>query len=133
MNNDSINIFDSSTENRVNIFSSPASQDVNIFSNNSRVPAYSNPNSIDIFSQQNEAEVNIFASVSPTIDIFSETSENINIFNDDAVEEQVNLFAVSDTSISSRFETLISDLNNEDLTNIASLVNIAKDIYTDGV
>lgn len=133
MNNDSINIFGSSTENRVNIFSSPASQDVDIFSNNARVPAYSNPNSIDIFSQQNEAEVNIFASVSPTIDIFSATSESINIFNDDAVEEQVNLFAVSDTSISSRFETLISELNNEDLTNIASLVNIAKDIYTDGV
>ena len=132
MNNDSINIFGSPTVNRVNIFSSPSSQDVNIFSNNARVPAYSNPNSIDIFSQQNEAEVNIFASVSPTIDIFSATSESINIFND-TVEEQVNLFADSDTSISSKFEALISDLNNEDLTNIASLVNIAKDIYTDGV
>ena len=91
-----------------------------------------NNDSIDIFSQQNEAEVNIFASVSPTIDIFSATSESINIFND-TVEEQVNLFADSDTSISSKFEALISDLNNEDLTNIASLVNIAKDIYTDGV
>lgn len=143
MNNDSINIFGSPIENRVNIFSSPTSQDVDIFSNNARV-SQSASSFIDIFSQINTSpEVNIFGGSTQennTIDIFSqENSAEINIFaentidifNSDATAEEVNIFNNSD--VSSKFTSLIVDLNNENLTNIASLVTIAKDIYFNGV
>lgn len=112
------------------IFASSTQSNVDIFSNNARIPADAVIPPLNIFSDQSSAEVDIFAS-QEEINIFSGDSEDISIFQ---TSEEVNIFnETSEESITSLFETLVSKLENEDLDNIASLVDVAKDLYTDGV
>lgn len=121
-----VNIFANPQQTMNNIFGSTRpSANVDIFSNNARAPAdVAAP--VDIFSQESTANIDIFAATE---------SQEVNIFGS-SEEHEVNIFGTSttnETDINSLFESLSQTLRNEDLDNIASLVDVAKDIYVEGV
>lgn len=121
--NQEVNIFANPQQTMSNILESVRpGTNVDIFSNNARAPADA-PAPVNIFSQESTANVDIFAATE---------NQEVNIFGS-SEEQEVNIFDSSTTSITSLFSTLITDLRNEDLDNIANLVDVAKDIYVDGV
>lgn len=154
MNNNSFNIFSNSNSETVDIFSgitpeldifSGSNQEVNIFANpqqtmNNILEAVRPGASVDIFSNNARAPADVAAPVdifsqgsTANVDIFAvPESQEVNIFGS-SEEQEVNIFDSSTTSITSLFSNLITSLRNEDLDNIANLVDAAQDIYVDGV